>query len=80
LILEFQPIAYEPLECVFPAGEDFKHFHMKWKDLGRLSWKRVENKVLAEELKNSAKRIYAACSASGYGRCDFRLIMATTHY
>ena len=26
------PKAYPPVECVFPPGETFKHYDLKWRD------------------------------------------------
>lgn len=41
-----------PMECVFPAGQTFKHFDLKWKDWRGLHWQPLgpDDRDLAEQV------------------------------
>lgn len=40
---QYEPLVYTPVECIFTAGDTFKHFDLKWKDEHSIKWKAVEN-------------------------------------
>ena len=65
------PFVYPPAELIFPAGEDFLHSRVKWKEWVYL--KPVENKALASRLKDMVRRVYLAMDGVGYARCDIRM-------
>jgi D-alanine-D-alanine ligase len=67
------PVVFEPLELVFPEGESFFHFDLKWSHYDRLGWRPVQDPALAERLRNAAAAAFVACGARSYARCDFRV-------
>jgi D-alanine-D-alanine ligase len=72
--------ALEPVEFLFPPGESFKHFDLKWKDFGLMEARRVSDPALAARLRESATLTFAALDGSGYARCDIRMDQAGTIY
>ena len=65
-------MAYDPVECVFGQGEDFKHFNLKWVDYEKMAWQPVQDVELSTRLKNMAKDIFRGMQGRGYGRIDVR--------
>ncbi len=43
---EWNPIVFQPVECIFKEGESFKHFNLKWLDFGKIEWVGVQDKDL----------------------------------
>jgi D-alanine-D-alanine ligase len=72
--------ALEPVEFLFPPGESFKHFDLKWKDYELMETRRVSDPALAARLREASALTFAALGGSGYGRCDFRMDEAGTPY
>jgi len=67
------PIAFNPVECVFKNGETFKHFDLKWKEYQNIQWLAVPDNSLSHELKEMSKKIFVALGGVGYGRTDIRV-------
>ena len=67
------PWALQPVEFLFPAGEQFKHFDLKWVDYESMQTRVVEDEELASRLRVASSLTFEAISANGYGRCDFRM-------
>ena len=65
-------MAYDPVECIFGKGEDFKHYNLKWVDYDKMAWRPVQDKVLSQRLKDMAKDIFRGMQGRGYGRIDVR--------
>jgi len=70
-------VAYEPVECKFGKGEDFKHYDLKWVDYDNIEWKSVDDELdseqdLKERLKTMARNVFRAMRGRGYGRLDVR--------
>jgi D-alanine-D-alanine ligase-like ATP-grasp enzyme len=65
-------MVYEPIECRFADGEDFKHYDLKWIDFSAMSWVTVEDPSLAARLKTLALSVFQALRGRGYGRMDVR--------
>ena len=64
-----QPKAYLPIEFVFPAGETFKHFAMKWTDWESMRAEPVDDPGLAESADGSrAQAVYR------FEWCQFRAL------
>ncbi len=63
----------EPVEFVFPPGESFKHFDLKWKDYESMEARKVQDGGLASRLREVGRLTFAALNGSGYGRCDIRM-------
>jgi D-alanine-D-alanine ligase len=70
---ESEPRAWVPVEFVFPAGETFKHFDLKWVDYRSMSTVPVADEGLARRLREDSQRFFAALGGTGYGRCDLRM-------
>ncbi len=65
--------ALDPVEFIFPAGESFKHFDLKWRDYASMETRRVADPELANRLREASALTFTALSGSGYGRCDIRM-------
>lgn len=71
---DVQVVAYDPVECHFGPGEDFKHYHLKWIDYDAIGWRRVADSDpdLSDRLKALARNVFRAVRGRGYGRLDVR--------
>jgi len=67
------PIVYQPVEFVFPTGESFKHFDLKWKDYKSMSCIACTDPLLACRLKEISQKFFVGLGGAGYGRCDIRM-------
>lgn len=67
------PIAYPPVELVFPPGEEFWHTDVKWDYNVPFDFKRVTDPELMARLHDIAIRMYQAMNGVAYGRCDIRM-------
>jgi len=67
------PKAYPPVECVFPPGETFKHYDLKWRDYRLLRWRPVTDHALARGLMRISAALFQGLGGSGYARCDIRV-------
>ena len=65
--------ALEPVEFLFPEGETFKHFDLKWKHYEAMETRAVSDSALAARLREMSALTFAALGGSGYGRCDIRM-------
>jgi D-alanine-D-alanine ligase-like ATP-grasp enzyme len=65
------PWALAPAEFVFPEGETFSHFDVKWNS--EMDSVLVKDFMLAKRLREAASLVFAALGGTGYGRCDFRV-------
>ncbi len=68
-----QPFSYRPVEFVFPQGESFKHFDLKWKDYEAMSCIQCEDDELAARLEDMSRKLFIGLNGAGYGRCDIRM-------
>jgi len=68
-----QPVTFQPIEFVFPPGENFKHYDMKWKDYERMSARPVDDPQIDQKLRDYTTRQFLAMQGCGYARCDFRM-------
>lgn len=69
----FVPKAYPPIEFIFPPGESFKHFNLKWIDWEQLTAKPVEDPALALRLMDAGRKLFSGLNGVSYGRCDMRM-------
>jgi D-alanine-D-alanine ligase-like ATP-grasp enzyme len=67
------PVAYRPVEFLFPAGETFKHFDLKWVDYKGMSSKLCDEEALCEKLKAAGRKMFVGLKGSSFGRCDIRV-------
>lgn len=62
------PKVYPPVECVFPLGETFKHYDLKWRNYQLLQWRPVSDHVLAQHLMRPSAELFQGLGGSGYAR------------
>src|SRR5215475_3308675 len=67
------PITFQPVEFIFPDGESFKHYDMKWVDYDRMNVAVVDHAQYDKRLRDYTTKIFRAFKGNGYARCDFRL-------
>jgi D-alanine-D-alanine ligase len=67
------PVAYLPVEFVFPAGETFKHFGMKWETYVDMNCVPVTDAALVARLEAMGKKVFLGVEGVSYGRCDIRM-------
>ena len=70
------PLAYLPVECQFPSGEEFKHFDLKWHDYDGIEWVPVADDDLAERLKEMAREVYL----TPYTADEFNPVLFTNNF
>ncbi|MFI5458886.1 MAG: SET domain-containing protein-lysine N-methyltransferase [Isosphaerales bacterium] len=70
---ESEPKAWTPVEVVFPPGESFAHFDLKWRDQELVRTVPVVEPALAERLKHAARQVFLGFKAVGYARYDLRM-------
>jgi len=61
------------VEFLFPDGELFKHFDLKWVDYESMQTRPVEDEGLALRLREASLLTFEVLSGTGYGRCDLRM-------
>jgi len=67
------PVTFKPVEFVFPEGETFKHYDMKWVDYEQMSVKIVDNKQVEKVMREQTARLFKSMNGTGYARCDYRM-------
>jgi D-alanine-D-alanine ligase-like ATP-grasp enzyme len=68
-----RPFVFTPMQMVFPEGETFKHFDLKWKDHTSMSYIPCKNKNLSEKIAIASSGMFKAMNGIGYARCDLRM-------
>ncbi|MCZ2127532.1 MAG: ATP-grasp domain-containing protein [Anaerolineales bacterium] len=68
-----QPFTYTPVEFIFPEGETFKHYNMKWVDYEQMSVAVVSDPLIEKTLREQTKRVFKELGGNGYARCDYRM-------
>lgn len=66
-------ISFKPVEFLFPDGESFKHYDLKWVDYNKMSVAIVTNPDYEKRLREYTVKVFQALKGNGYARCDFRL-------
>lgn len=67
------PITFKPVEFIFPEGESFKHYDMKWVEYEKMSVAPVKEGRIEKLLREYTSRIFRAMDGNGYARCDYRM-------
>ena len=75
-----QPVVFQPLEFLFPPGESFKHFDLKWVDYRGITSVPCQDMALSAHLQETAGRLFVALNGNGYARFDFRVDQAGALY
>jgi D-ala D-ala ligase C-terminus/SET domain len=66
-------IAFEPVEFIFPKGNEFKTYALKTSELHPEANVLVADETLRHQLKAAAQKIFKGFSGVGYARMDFRM-------
>ncbi|MCB9111793.1 MAG: ATP-grasp domain-containing protein [Anaerolineales bacterium] len=75
-----KPFTYTPVEFIFPEGESFKHYDMKWVDYERMSVAIVSDPKIDKVLREQTMRVFKELGGNGYARCDYRMNADGTIY
>jgi D-alanine-D-alanine ligase len=67
------PITFKPVEFIFPKGESFKHYNMKWIEYEKMSVAPVTEPRIEKILREYTMRVFKELDGNGYARCDFRM-------
>jgi D-alanine-D-alanine ligase len=68
-----KPFVFTPMEIIFPAGESFKHFDLKWKGHAGMKYIPCDESSIASEISAASSEMFKAMNGTGYGRCDLRM-------
>jgi D-alanine-D-alanine ligase len=60
------------VEFLFPEGESFKHYNLKWVDYNKMKVAVVTNPDYEKRLREYTVKVFRALKGNGYARCDFR--------
>src|SRR5215203_3977400 len=74
------PITFKPVEFIFPKGESFKHYNMKWVEYEKMSVAAVKDARIEKVLREQTSRLFKAMDGNGYARCDYRMADDGTIY
>lgn len=67
------PLTFKPVEFIFPEGESFKHYNMKWVDYEKMSVRVVDDPAIERNLRDYTTRMFLEFGCRGYARTDFRM-------
>ncbi|MBE0670671.1 MAG: ATP-grasp domain-containing protein [Anaerolineales bacterium] len=67
------PITVKPVEFIFPDGESFKHYDMKWVEYEKMSVAAVTDPKIEKVLREQTMRVFKELGGNGYARCDYRM-------
>lgn len=74
------PITFKPVEFIFPSGESFKHYDMKWVEYEKMSVAAVSDPHIEQVLRDQTVRMFKTLEGNGYARCDYRMDSTGTIY
>ncbi|MBN2117759.1 MAG: ATP-grasp domain-containing protein [Anaerolineales bacterium] len=75
-----EPITFKPVEFIFPKGESFKHYNMKWVEYEKMSVTPVKDARIEKVLREQTARLFRVMDGNGYARCDYRMSADGTIY
>ncbi len=67
------PFSFQPVEFIFPEGESFKHYNMKWVEYDKMKVAVVDSPEYDRRLREYTIKVFQAFKGNGYARCDYRL-------
>jgi D-alanine-D-alanine ligase len=67
------PLTFKPVEFIFPEGESFKHYAMKWVEYEKMRVVPIDSPEYDRRLREYTVKIFQEFKGNGYARCDFRL-------
>ena len=68
-----KPLTFLPVEFIFPNGESFKHYDMKWVEYEKMSVAVVGDPKIQKTLREQTIRVFKELGGNGYARCDYRM-------
>ncbi len=68
-----KPLTFTPVEFIFPEGESFKHYDMKWVEYEKMSVAVVTDSRVEKTLREQTMRVFKELGGNGYARCDYRM-------
>jgi len=68
-----KPLTFTPVEFIFPNGESFKHYDMKWVEYEKMSVAVVDDPKIQKTLREQTMRVFKELGGNGYARCDYRM-------
>ncbi len=68
-----KPLTFTPVEFIFPTGESFKHYEMKWVEYEKMSVAVVDDPKIQKILREQTMRVFKELGGNGYARCDYRM-------
>jgi D-alanine-D-alanine ligase len=68
-----KPLTFTPVEFIFPSGESFKHYDMKWVEYEKMSVAVVDDPKIQKTLREQTMRVFKELGGNGYARCDYRM-------
>jgi D-alanine-D-alanine ligase len=68
-----KPLTFTPVEFIFPTGESFKHYEMKWVEYEKMSVAVVDDPRIEKTLREQTTRVFQELGGNGYARCDYRM-------
>jgi len=74
------PLTFTPVEFIFPSGESFKHYDMKWVEYEKMSVAVVSDPKIQKTLRQQTMRVFKELGGNGYARCDDRMDASGTIY
>lgn len=74
------PLTFKPVEFIFPQGESFKHYNMKWVEYEKMNVAPVNDARIEKVLRTQTMRLFKAMNGNGYARCDYRMAADGTIY
>ena len=75
-----KPLTFTPVEFIFPNGESFKHYDMKWVEYEKMSVAVVDDPKIQKTLREQTMRVFKELGGNGYARCDYRMDASGTIY
>ena len=75
-----KPLTFTPVEFIFPNGESFKHYDMKWVEYEKMSVAVVDDPKIQKTLREQTMRVFTELGGNGYARCDYRMDANGTIY
>ncbi|MCK5653375.1 MAG: hypothetical protein KAJ42_18450, partial [Gemmatimonadetes bacterium] len=68
-----RPITYTPVEILFPEGESFKHYALKWVTYKGMEDVPVKDPELDARLREVSADFFLGMRGVSFGRCDIRM-------
>ena len=66
-------LTFTPVEFIFPKGESFKHYDMKWVEYEKMSVAVVNVAKIEKVLREQTARVFKELGGNGDARCDYRM-------